>query len=214
MSIFAAAGDVLGSVASGLFNAREADKNRDFQRMMANTSYTRAAADLERAGLNRVLALGSPGAVPPGAQGVMAPSSPGSTFANASSALQQVEQSRAQEDLINEQSKLIAQQARSAKSQADKDHVTKLFYDAVLPLADQLRDWAKNNLDGSIDLDGVIQGAIERAVDNIFSGIADFTRSDSVHAKAGRAGYAFGKIVREQLQSVIDLFTNPSKLFE
>ena len=38
---------------------------------MSNTAYTRAAADLENAGLNRILALGSPASTPGGSMPVM-----------------------------------------------------------------------------------------------------------------------------------------------
>ena len=50
----------------GEYNAVEAAKNRDFQRQMSNTAYTRAARDLDRAGLNRILALGNPASTPAG----------------------------------------------------------------------------------------------------------------------------------------------------
>lgn len=48
------------------FNAKQAQANRDFQERMSNTAYQRAADDLDKAGLNRILALGSPAATPGG----------------------------------------------------------------------------------------------------------------------------------------------------
>lgn len=41
------------------FSADEAQKNRDWQEKMSNSSYTRAVSDLKNAGLNPVLAVGS-----------------------------------------------------------------------------------------------------------------------------------------------------------
>lgn len=47
------------------FNADEAQKNRDWQEQMSNTSYQRAIADLKKAGINPILALGGSGASTP-----------------------------------------------------------------------------------------------------------------------------------------------------
>ncbi len=64
------AGQVAGSLTSSAFNVFEAKKNRKFQERMSNTSYQRQAEDLEKAGLNRILALTKGGAsTPPGAVG-------------------------------------------------------------------------------------------------------------------------------------------------
>lgn len=54
------------------FSAKQAQKQMDFQEHMASTQVQRAAEDLQRAGLNRILALGQPAAAP---QGAMAQSS-------------------------------------------------------------------------------------------------------------------------------------------
>lgn len=44
------------------FNAREAQKNRDWQEHMSNTSYQRMVADMKKAGINPIMAFGSSGA--------------------------------------------------------------------------------------------------------------------------------------------------------
>nr|AVQ10213.1 minor capsid protein [Gokushovirinae environmental samples] len=76
---------LLGGVANNLFagqrqsdaqafNAQQAAMNREFQERMDNTKYQRTANDMQAAGLNRILAVGSPGSAP---SGNMATSSPG-----------------------------------------------------------------------------------------------------------------------------------------
>ncbi len=55
-----------GATNANQANARLAKQNRDWQKMMSDSAYSRAARDLESAGLNRILALGGPASTPAG----------------------------------------------------------------------------------------------------------------------------------------------------
>lgn len=147
-----AGANVLSSVGSGLFGRSSANDAMKYQMRMANTQYRRSARDLEAAGLNRILALGSPAPTPSGHTASMPDAKLGDALISATSAKQAIKQSKAQTDFINqqnveslhkthllaEQTKAAAASARSAEAQAYMDEVTKGIYEHIKPMTDEM----------------------------------------------------------------------------
>lgn len=106
--LVSAGGDLGSAVVSGLFGQHSARESMKWQEHMSNTAYQRAARDLEKAGLNRVLALGSPASTPSGATASLPDAKLGSSFQAGSSA-------KVQRNLQDESRKLVQQQEATEK---------------------------------------------------------------------------------------------------
>lgn len=172
------AGDLAGTALAARFNAREASKNRDFQSLMASTQYTRAVADMRRAGLNPILALGNPATAPSGAVASINSPRLGQSGVAAASAKQAIEQQKADIKLKGAQEDLLREQARNASAEADKQEVIKNFYTEFGPLIKEgigaLADTVTNAKEGASipNLGDVIEdmynnSATKRGVDSI-----------------------------------------------
>ena len=153
-----------GAKTQGKFNAKEADKNRAFQERMSGSAYQRAADDLEAAGLNRVLALGSPAATPSGAQAAIEAPQLGSAISTgiqAASAKQQIEQSKAEEKFIKEreqterdQQHLLRHQSEQSATQSELNEATTRYTNAKAikeerysPVHEAVGDMAQSSID-------------------------------------------------------------------
>lgn len=104
----------LGSFGSAKMSQDMAREQMDFQERMSSTAYQRAADDLEAAGLNRILAIGSPASSPGGAMGAVPDM--GQTLASAREADANIKTMEEQRDLMGSQGDLAQSNARAADS--------------------------------------------------------------------------------------------------
>lgn len=175
--------------------AKEAEKNRRFQERMSNSAYQRAAADLEAAGLNRILAVGSPASVPSGNAAPVVPADLSRVVSNGVSvatARQQIAQSQAQTNLLDEQEKteglrqeLTRQQAEQARTQAisnaESARKTSLeadraeVFNPVVKAAGDAVDWAVDKgKSAARDFD---DSAIKRQIDEVIDRVTNRARN-------------------------------------
>jgi hypothetical protein len=120
----------IGNERTNSANAALADKQMDFQERMSNTSYQRAVADLQSAGLNPMLAYSRGGAsTPQGAMATMTNSAESGVRAYTSTALLQ-----AQKDNIQAQTVKTAADTDLSKSQTKLTDMKTLTEANVPPL--------------------------------------------------------------------------------
>ena len=98
-----------GQESANIANLKIARENRAWQERMSNTAYQRSAVDLDRAGLNRILAIGSPSSTPAGNVATMQnPNEPLSRGVQAAAmTAAQIAQIRAQTKLTQAQTQAI-----------------------------------------------------------------------------------------------------------
>lgn len=174
MSWFQGVMQVVEKVANRFDNNRNWNKEKDFTRegwdyqtQLSNTAYQRAAADLEAAGLNRVLALGNSASTP--STGSSASIKPLEKLNYMDFALKQQQISSAKQA-----EKLVREQTRSAAAQADKDEVTKKVYETAEPYLEKILNsadtWLKGTMSNS-DANSMFGNSAKDTVDNWKKGV-------------------------------------------
>lgn len=106
-----------GSLTSARMAQANVREQMRFQERMRNTGYQAAARDLKAAGLNRILALGSPAPSPGGAAAAVPDL--GSSMAAGANAATSAKMAAAQTKLISAQAAKVAAETRTADVAAD-----------------------------------------------------------------------------------------------
>lgn len=191
-ALIGAGSSLLGNVLGGVFSGKsarkqnqmaiaEAKKQRDFQERMSSTAYQRSAKDLEKAGLNRILALGSPASSGAGASAPIVGELEGAATSARSAAA----------DVAN----ILNIRANTAKTVADTSFTQskeRLIGPAgkIADSAGGLIDWVKGKLgSGSIDYK------------NLISEYWDELRGQGLTARALARKFAEGK---KQISQYLD----------
>lgn len=118
---FPLAGALIGAgltVASNVWSAREAAKNREFQERMSSTAHQREVADLRSAGLNPILSANRGASAPSGAQGQIDDVGRGAQQGTAAAIA--VQQARAELELTRAQTARERSQAQLTGMQASE----------------------------------------------------------------------------------------------
>lgn len=173
-----AAGRIVGGVLSSSMSAKQAKINRQFQERMSSTAYQRAAADLEAAGLNRILAIGSPASTPGGAMGNVADfGNVGSDWAGGLQAGANVASSAAQINKMDAEIKKIEAETGLTNSKAGQQAAQTELWKTLAPIMVTAgQDFGKlvaflRDPQTYEDLERNIKYATEQSVDEIYKAV-------------------------------------------
>lgn len=125
--VLGAVGGYLGQKQAQRFNAKEAAKNIEFQERMSRNAHQYAAEDMEKAGLNRILALGNQASTPSGDSASTAPTDYGTIGSNAASAVAARRNMKAQNENLEAQNELIKAEVLQKNAQTRKTELESAF---------------------------------------------------------------------------------------
>jgi len=175
----------------------ESARNRAFQERLSNTAYQRAAKDLEAAGLNRILAVGSPASTPGGSTANI-PNTLESMISSANMASGLATQ-KAQRKLMVDQGLQARSTAKAANSRSDLDsanaRIRTTIADAINTpdefdkFLDKVKDKGMGTINSAIDADKWMREQAETVEKAIGDGLENFLESINILPPGGWDNY-------------------------
>lgn len=126
-SLLSGAASYFGNQQANIANAREADKNREWQQWMSSTAHQREVMDLKAAGLNPVLSAGGGGA-----------STPSGNVPNVQSTMEGIASSARDIGRLSLERRLLRAQADKTEAEADAAKRASAMSGQVVPLIEQV----------------------------------------------------------------------------
>lgn len=193
------------AAGQGWFGRESAKDQMAFQERMASTQYQRAAKDLQAAGLNRIIALGSPASAPSGAS----PSTPsvdvGDSYTKASSARSVIDLQKKQADLLSAQT--AREQATAENIQTDTALKSGQIDNLVFQGEQTLSQAALNRKQmGMIDSNIGLNSAQVAKISEELHKIAAETRLTNANAGEAEFKKMFFEKAGPLLEKVLDMF--------
>lgn len=161
--------DLGGSLVQNEMNRKESHSNRDFQKMMSDTSWTRGVNDMINAGINPMLAASKGGA-----------SSPEGSVARMESATHNSAQTGMQSRLLSAQLDKMGAETRNVNAEADRNEQIASIIKSVGPRIVQgvggVESAAGSLGAGVAKLEGIIREALKDFPGNLGPMVEDIIR--------------------------------------
>jgi hypothetical protein len=189
-SAISAVGSLIGGRQRNQASAKGASKQIAFQERMSNTAMQRRAKDLEKAGLNRILALGESATTPSGAMPTVEDEiTPAVTSAqNAYSINQQVRESAARVEALK--AELPGKQLRGSLAQDARDFLSNLENNSQdgrhQQAVEHLFNTTLESIEGAMDYGGT---AIMKAKEVVLDFLDDIKKGKQISEERAKAFY-------------------------
>lgn len=192
-------GDIGGAFLQDHFNRASAKRQMQFQEDMSSSAYQRAAVDLEKAGLNRVLAVGNPASSPAGAALPTSVPALGQSLTNARVASANIDNVKAQTELTKVNTAKAAAEAAFVQQQTTQSVAETAFKNFLLKSGEGKLPYEINELFSRSGM----QESSARFTGELFRSQKELTRLHGVSADKAEVERMFYRMAAPLLEPLV-----------